>query len=214
MRLVTIESTPCMNEFPPSRIITTSSHSPRRCHTETVLPFVNGNLEDVNMAVHKMDGIVNQLSQEVTNMTQEISTDLVGIKEEIKDNASGHITVMKHIFKDELYKNSHIIHDQMKTQIANWNYKQADSLVAQADEILQITNDDDDHNKVDTNKRSIHEISDSPQTHEHYQIPDSFDSLHNLLEHYYNDAEPYEKTGHENKRRKHLTTAENKDLPE
>ena len=178
--------------------------------TETVLPYVNGNLEDVNMAVHKIDGTVNQLSQEVTNMTQEISTDLVGIKEEIKDNASGHITVMKHIFKDELYKNSHIIRDQMKTQIANWNYKQADSLVAQADEILQITNDDGDHDKVDTNKRSIHEISDSPHKHEQYQIPETFDTFQKLLEHYYNDAEPYEKAGGGNKWRRHLTEAEKK----
>ena len=135
---------------------------------------------------------------------------MVGIKEEIKDNASGHITVMKHIFKDELYKNSHIIRDQMKTQIANWNYKQADSLVAQADEILQIKNDDGDHDKVDTNKRSIHEISDSPHKHEQYQIPETFDTFQKLLEHYYNDAEPYEKEGGGTKWRRHLTLADKK----
>ena len=101
--------------------------------TETVLPFVNGNLENVNMAVHKMDGSVNELSQEVSNITQDICTDLVDIKEEINDNVSGQITVIKDVLKDELCKSSHKIHDQMKTQMDNWNYKQGTSLIAQAD---------------------------------------------------------------------------------
>ena len=71
----------------------------------------------------KIDGTVHQLSQEVTNMTQNISIDLVDMKEEIKDNVTDHITVMKGVFKDGLYKSSSLIHDQMKTQIANWNYR-------------------------------------------------------------------------------------------
>ena len=169
---------------------------------ETVFPFVNGNLQNVNMAMHKIDAIVHQLSQEVTNMTQHISIDLVDTEEEIKDNVTGYITVMKDVFKDELNKSSSRIHDEMKTQIANWNYKQADSLVAHADEILQITNDDDTDNldiltkgsHMETTvtseikhptKRSIHEISASPHSNEKHIIPDSFDIFNNLIDHYY-----------------------------
>ena len=90
----------------------------------------------------------------------------------------------------------------MKTQIANWNYKQADSLVAHADEILQITNDDDTDNldiftkgsQMETTVTSeikytkkcyIHEIRDSLHSNEKYRIPDSFDIFNNLIDHYY-----------------------------
>ena len=110
--------------------------------TETVLPFVNTNLQNVNMAVHKIDGTVNQLSQDVTNMAQDLNTDLVDIKDDINSNVTGQITVIKEVFKEELSKSSSVIHDQMKMQLANWNYKQADSLVAHADEILMVTSGD------------------------------------------------------------------------
>ena len=135
---------------------------------------------------------------------------MVGIKEEIKDNVSGHITVMKDVFKDELCKNSHKIHDQMKTQIANWNYKQGTSLIAQVDEILQITNDDGDHEQPDSNKRSIDEIGDSPKkkkVYQVYQIPESFHTFDELINHYYTEVDPYEKEGYGNKWRRHLTKA-------
>ena len=59
--------------------------------TETVLPFVNGNLENLNVAIHKIDGTVHQLSQEVTNLTQDMSIDLVDMKEELKDNVTNNI---------------------------------------------------------------------------------------------------------------------------
>ena len=65
-----------------------------------------------------------------------------------------------------------------------------------------------------TTKRSIHEISDSPHSNEKYKIPDAFDSFNHLIDHYYNDVEPYEKAGHGSKWRKHLTDGEKKDLLE
>ena len=194
--------------------------------TETVLPFVNTNLQNVNMAVHKIDGTVNQLSQDVTNMAQDLNTDLVDIKDDINSNVTGQITVIKEVFKEELSKSSSVIHDQMKMQLANWNYKQADSLVAHADEILMVTSGD--HNdslqivgkgcpiekKVTTSiinlpaKRSIDEISKINGDDQKYKIPDSFHSFNSIIDHYYNDVEPYEKAGHGHKWRTHLTKAE------
>ena len=95
----------------------------------------------------------------------------------------------------------------MKIQIANWNYIMSDSLVAQADEMSQLTNSDENNTneifskgcaieKTNTNlmtppaKRSINEISDTTHGDQKYQIPMSFHSFNNILDHYYNDVHP------------------------
>ena len=79
--------------------------------TETGLPFVNGNLQNINMVVNKMDVTVKQLSQDVNSMTQDFCIDLVDIREEINDNVREHIRVMKNVFKEEIGKSSLLIHD-------------------------------------------------------------------------------------------------------
>ena len=76
-----------------------------------MLPFINGNLQNVNMVVNKMDVTVKQLSQDVTSMTQDLCIDLVDIREEINDNVREHIRVMKNVFKEEIGKSSLLIHD-------------------------------------------------------------------------------------------------------
>ena len=47
--------------------------------TETLLPYVNGILQSVNMSVNKMDGAVNQLPQDVMSMTQDLTKNCVDI---------------------------------------------------------------------------------------------------------------------------------------
>ena len=76
-----------------------------------MLPFINGNLQNVNMVVNKMDVTVKQLSQDVNSMTQDLCIDLVDIREEINDNVREHIRVMKNVFKEEIGKSSLLIHD-------------------------------------------------------------------------------------------------------
>ena len=117
--------------------------------TDTVLPFVNGNLQNVNLSVNKIDNTVKQLSQDVTCMSENMSCDLVELKDDINENITTNLRVMNEVLKEEIGKNTSIVDVQMKQRMANWNYKLSDSLVAQADEMLLLTNDDSEqHNAV------------------------------------------------------------------
>ena len=81
------------------------------------------------MSVNKMDGAAKLLSQDITRMTQDLSIELVDMKEEINQNVREHIGLMKDVLKEDISKSSLLIENTMKMQIANWNYKMSDSLV-------------------------------------------------------------------------------------
>ena len=204
--------------------------------TDTVLPYVNGNLQNVNMAVNNIDNTVKQLSQEVTCMSQELSVDLCDLKDDINENVNTNIRVINEVFKEELGKNTSIMNDQVKHRLANWNYKLSDSLVQQADEMLFLTNGNDNGsntmstnqnqialtNKNDviqkdnlnlmstTNKRSYSDLVDDDNTDNKYQIPDTFASFKAMLAHYNTYIDPMETSGHGSKWRRHLNKAERK----
>ena len=104
--------------------------------TETVLPYVNGNLQMVNMSVNKMDGAVKQLSQDIIGVTQDINKDFVDIKEEINETVKDNFGSLKVALTEEIGKSSMTIKDNMTIQFANWNYNMSDSLVKQSDQML------------------------------------------------------------------------------
>ena len=54
--------------------------------TETVLPYVNGNLQNINTLVHKINGAVKQLSQDVVSIIQYINKKFIDIKDKINPN--------------------------------------------------------------------------------------------------------------------------------
>ena len=179
------------------------------------------------MSVNKMDGAVNQLSQDVMSMTQDLSKNCVDIKEEINSNVREHIGLMKDVLKEENSKSSLFIKDTMRMQMANWNYKMSDSLVEQADKMLEIANGDEtDGNELSNNlttaiekrvtkfttpaKRGISEISNITLGNTKYTIPCAFNTFNCIIDHYYNDVEPFEKSGCGINWRKHLTKGEQK----
>ena len=74
------------------------------------------------------------------------------VKEDVNGNIRVCARVMKDVLKEEIGNSSLIIKDQMKMQIANWNYKMSDSLVEQADEMIQLTNSDETNTHEIVNK--------------------------------------------------------------
>ena len=101
----------------------------------------------------------------------------------------------------------------------------SDSLVEQADKILELANSDEtDVNELSNNvsaiegtvtkltrlpaKRGIHKISNTTPGNTKYHIPCSFDTFNSIIDHYYNDVEPLEISGCGTTWRKYLTNSE------
>ena len=77
--------------------------------TETVLPYVNGNSQNVNISVNNMDWAMKQLYQDVISITQDLSINFMDMKDEINANVREHISFMKEILKEEIGKRSMLI---------------------------------------------------------------------------------------------------------
>ena len=95
-------------------------------------------------------------TQDVMSMTQDHSKNCVDIKEEINANVREHIGLMKDVLTEEISKSSLFIKDTMRIKMADWNYKMSDSLVEQADKMLEIANGDEtDGNELSNNLTAI-----------------------------------------------------------